>query len=91
MTQKNRNGAEMCHAYKCRKHKRLTRAFNGRFCAEHLAILGQIRFHLLMAKRLGLLESENYWRQQEIKLRKYHDANHMKYKAYIEAKINTDA
>lgn len=84
----NQNGDEMCHAFGCRKHKKLISIYQGLFCDTHSEYLSIIRNNLSKAKKLKIIECENFWRQQEIELRKFHDYGHMKYKLYIEKSLN---
>lgn len=72
----NRNGAPLCHAFGCRKHKRLIQAFNGWFCNDHLQELSKIR-----AFKGVLMEPSEAaeWRLKEALFRKKMDAGHMYY------------
>ncbi len=83
----NKHSDEMCHAFGCRKHKKLNRIFNGKFCKHHMNILYDIRNNLYITKNTKNIELENYWRQKEIELRKFHDLGHMKYKKWVENNI----
>lgn len=80
----NQNGYEMCHAFGCRKHKKLISVYQGLFCETHYGYLSIIRNNLSKAKKLKIIECENFWLQQEIEFRKFYDDNHMKYKLYVE-------
>lgn len=80
----NRNGDEVCHAVKCRKHTKLNIAYNGKFCKYHLSVLTSIRESLIYSKKTKNIYLENYYRQREIELRKFPEKNHMKYKVKLE-------
>lgn len=80
----NRNGAELCHAVGCRKHKDLIDCFRGRFCKRHAAELCLIREKLNKAKRRGDAAEENDARQMEIEFRKFADKGHMAWKLMME-------
>ena len=81
----NRNGAELCHAVGCRKHKTLISCFRGRFCPHHAAVLRLIREELSEAKRTRDVVAENAARQREIEFRKFADSGHMAWKLKIES------
>ncbi len=80
----NKNGDEMCHVFGCRKHKYIKNIFNGKFCKKHKQELSLIRNNILLAKKSKNIEIENFWRQEEIIFRKFHDPGHMYYKLKVE-------
>lgn len=86
--QYNRNGDEMCHAFGCRKHKKLKYIFLGKFCKLHVNMLKKIRDGLYYSKKSENIELENYWRQKEIEFRKFHDPGHMLFKLTIEQSLD---
>jgi hypothetical protein len=83
----NRNLSELCHAVKCRKHKRLHAGFGGKFCQQHLNMLTSIRKNLHYAKCTENIYLEQYYRQQEIEFRKIPCVGHMHYQANLETHL----
>lgn len=84
----NKKGDPLCHAVGCRKHVSLNECFGGLFCNKHRRELGAIRNNLNWAKRVGDLEAENRYRQQEIEFRKIMESGHMWYKFHqVENKL----
>jgi hypothetical protein len=87
----NKNGAELCHAYKCRKHTKLVNAFRGLFCKNHYEELVIIRNELNNAKLTNNKIKEVEFRQKEFLMRKFLDCGHMKFmykvESYVENKI----
>ena len=80
----NIHGAILCNAVGCRKHKRLSNKFGGKFCQEHINELYGIRDCLKFAKITKNIYLERYYRQKEIEFRKFPEKNHMHYQAYLE-------
>lgn len=83
----NKHGAPLCHAYRCRRHKRLFEGFNGLFCERHYDELLAIRMNLIKAKQDKDLVAENEWRQREIEFRKFAHEGHMFYKLHVERRL----
>jgi len=75
----NRNGAPLCHAVKCRKHKRLIASNNGWFCHKHLKQLQEIRQLIKLHS-----EDEVKYRHQEMLFRKRFDPGHVWYINHLE-------
>lgn len=75
----NQHGAPLCHAFGCRKHKRLREAYRGLWCYKHLNELKQIREALDDCKQRRPCPEEVAVREQELEFRKWLDANHMKF------------
>lgn len=84
----NKNGVELCHAIKCRKHIKLISAFRGLFCQSHYEELLLIRNELNNAKLTNDKEKEIEYRQKEFLLRKFLDKGHMKFMFKLETNIN---
>jgi hypothetical protein len=84
----NKNGAELCHAFKCRKHTKLISAFRGLFCPSHYEELSIIRKELNNAKLINNKYKEIEYRQKEFLLRKFLDKGHMKFMFKLETNIN---
>jgi len=80
----NRNGAELCHAVYCRKHKNLVEGFNGVFCSYHLNKLSELRNNLTKFKRNGNIVEEMTLRRKEIEFRKIPDISHVRYLKTLE-------
>lgn len=80
----NKNGAELCHAYNCRKHKKLIIAFRGLFCNIHYNELLIIRNELNDAKITNNKIKEIEFRQKEFLIRKFLDKGHMKFMYKLE-------
>lgn len=80
----NINGAPLCHAFGCRKHKKLIKYRNGLFCLKHTQQLDQIRSCLSYYKSLEHKTSEEiqgeiYFRDMELMFRKIMCPKHMRY------------
>lgn len=80
----NKNGAELCHAYNCRKHTKLITAFRGIFCNIHYNELSIIRNELNDAKITNNKIKEIEFRQKEFLMRKFLDNGHMKFMYKLE-------
>lgn len=80
----NRNGAEICHAVGCRRHKRLREKFRGRFCDRHIAMLEDIRAEIIEAKTSGDVFREVRARYQEALFRKTMEPGHMSWLLKLE-------
>lgn len=80
----NRNGAEMCHAIGCRKHKRLVEVHRGKFCAFHADKLTKIREQMKNFAKNGNIEDEMIKRREEQQMRKVPDYNHEYYIKVLE-------
>jgi hypothetical protein len=79
----NQHGAMLCHAYGCRKHKKLYPCFRGFFCQKHKDELMKIR----QAK--GNEEDtrkEIEWRLEELRFRKILDEKHIFYLNTLQTK-----
>ncbi len=83
----NQNNDELCHAFGCRKHKRLIKAFKGLFCEKHYNELLYIRNELNNAKLTNNENKEIKYRQKEFELRKFLDKGHMHFMYKLETKI----
>lgn len=75
----NQHGAPLCHAFGCRKHKRLRQAFRGWFCYQHFKELEAIRAKILQCKANRPDPQEVAWREEEVRLRKWLDGGHMEF------------
>lgn len=73
----NRRGVELCHAVGCRKHKKLLKIFQGKFCYNHARLLQIIRDALNKAKLARNLSLELHHRQEEMLFRKRIDGGHV--------------
>lgn len=83
----NKNGAELCHAYSCRKHTKLVNAFRGLFCKYHYEELTIIRNELNDAKSMNNKIKEVEFRQKEFLMRKFLDHGHMKFMYKVELHV----
>lgn len=83
----NKNGAELCHAYSCRKHTKLISAFRGLFCKIHYKELEIIRNELNDAKLMNNKIKEVEFRQKEFLMRKFLDYGHMKFMYKVESDV----
>jgi hypothetical protein len=86
----NRNGEEICHFIKCRKHKSLNKAYNGKFCKYHTEVIRSIRCSLYHSIKIKNIHLEQYFRQQEIEVRKFLSPGHLYYQARLEDTILED-
>jgi len=86
----NKKGIILCQAVRCRKSKKLNNVFNGVFCHYHTGVLQSIRESLFYAKNTRNIHLEQYFRQQEIELRKSPSPGHMHYQARLEDHILED-
>jgi hypothetical protein len=80
----NKNGTELCHAKKCKKHKELQTVYKGKFCKYHSNILKQIRIKLKEHANNGNTYEEMIYRRKEIELRKISDEGHNFYLKTLE-------
>lgn len=85
----NKNGAELCHAYSCRKHTKLVNAFRGLFCKNHYEELVIIRNELNDAKVTNNKIKEVEFRQKEFLMRKFLDHGHMKFMYKVELHVES--
>lgn len=85
----NQHGASLCHAVGCRKHSKLIYAFNGLFCRKHYDQLYEIRNSI--KSQYNTLESEIYFRTEEMLFRKTLDAGHVYYIINRTNEINNPA
>lgn len=85
----NKNGAELCHAYSCRKHTNLVNAFRGLFCKKHYEELTIIRNELNDAKIMNNKTKEVEFRQKEFLMRKFLDHGHMKFMYKVELHVES--
>lgn len=81
------HGAEMCHAYGCRKHSKLYIYGRGLFCKRHVTELKIIRSDVARAKVSGDKQAEKDARQREVEFRKFCDAAHMHYLLCLEKNL----
>ena len=81
----NQHGAELCHAYKCRKHKRLHEAHKGKWCDKHYIEI--IKLREVINKHDNSSE-EFTARLEEIRLRKITDDVHWKFASKLEKSVN---
>lgn len=81
----NQHGAELCHAYGCRKHKRLHPAHNGLWCAEHHREIVSLR-QVITPHEGSKQEFEA--RLEELRLRKFTDEGHWKFASYLEKSVH---
>jgi len=70
----NKNGAKLCDAVGCRKHKKLISMYKGLFCAEHIDELIIIRNNI---KNTYNTNVELKYREEELLFRKVVDKGHM--------------
>lgn len=70
----NKNGAKLCNAVGCRKHKQLISIYKGLFCAEHIGELSIIRENIKNTYNTNI---ELKYREEELLFRKVVDKGHM--------------
>lgn len=75
----NQHGAPLCHAFGCRKHKRLTPAHNGLWCHKHKQELGTLRAQIVECKQGPATPAEVRLREDELLFRKWIDEGHVHY------------
>jgi hypothetical protein len=76
----NRNGALMCHAVGCRRHKKLRAVHGGLFCKKHAAKLAEIRSRI----KHDISQAEVDARTEEALFRKLMEPRHMRYLFLLE-------
>jgi hypothetical protein len=77
----NMHGAELCHAYGCRKHVRLVDYAGGKWCRKHLPRIMELR-QIIQPHNNTPIELEA--RLEELILRKNADERHYYYARRVE-------
>lgn len=84
----NRNGAPLCHAVGCRKHKNLYEQYRGLFCLQHLNELSEIRQRITHdTSSIEKLECAVRARREEALFRKVMECCHMHYLLQLETRL----